>query len=551
MTLGASGCGAGRVAGRKASPRGVAVSGPVGGEPVVASTSDCSQSESEDVGARLDALFARRWKEAGVVVAPPVNDEAFLRRASLDLMGRVPSVEELGAYAAAPAETRRRDAVRRMLASEDFVVYWGRRHVELLLGGDEIRPRFQRELQAWAEDALRRGDGWDDMVNALLTAEGSTFDTPAGAFIVGLERQGQDAAVAARVSEAILGVQLECAQCHDHPYVDLSREDFWGMAAYFARTRVRPDRSTRPAAFLVADTERGETRIASMDGGPRDLKIGPSFLGEAESSLAVRHIDYVAGDRRTALASRVLASPLTAKAAVGRVWTDLFGAGISGPWNDLGGPGAIHDPALDLLADAFVAHDWDLRWLLETLVIGEVYGRSAIGDEAGRRDAEASFARARIRPLSAEQLYASLMTASGLDGHSGRGFRLATGQRRRATLREVQTVFPAPGAQSGLDGEVTVAQMLWLLNGSMTQAAPSPAAEPELGAMVQALADGEAPSAAVRALYRRLYAREPHGDELAAGTALIVAASSQRERAAAIEDLAFAMLVSTEFVTNH
>lgn len=510
-----------------------------------------------DAGEALDAALEARWVEAGVDVAPGVADDVFLRRASLDLIGRVPTVEERAAYLAAPTVRRRRVAVDRMLQSEAFVDYWARRHAQLLLGEEEaVKPIFMRGIERWAADALRDGQGWDDMVRDLLTAEGHLDEAPAGVFIVALERQGRDAAVAARVSESLLGVQLECAQCHDHPYDEFTREDFWGMAAYFARTRTRVDRSsTRRGArqFSIVERPRGETRIASELGGVRDTKVMPRFLGtpDAAAELAPSESHEVLATRRSLLAEHVLASDLAAKAAVGRVWTDLFGAGLHEPWNDLGGPHRGHDPILERLADDFEAHDWDLRWLLRTIVLSEAYGRSSSGLAAGRREAEAVFARARVRPLSAEQIFGSLMVVAGFERHGGRRFRRVTGQRPLSTLREVQSVFPAPGEQTGTDGEVTVAQALWLQNGGFTNAAPLEQARGELGVMVDQLADGEDVDAELCSLFHRIYGRDPGVDALRSLAATIETESTRAGRRAAWEDVAFALLTSTEFVTNH
>ena len=489
---------------------------------------------SDDTVGHIDTELRRRWDAAGVRVAGRIDDEGYLRRVSLDLVGRVPTPEELDAYKAHPPEQRRELAVERLLASDEFVDYWADRTVEFLMGDAEVKvPRFEGPTREWVAASMGPGKArWDEMVHEALTAEGSLQESGAPGFVAVQVKGGGNARLTDAVGDLFLGVQIGCAECHDHPYEAWKREDFWALSAGFARTRVRVDRSQKPPIPRVVNTRRGETRIETEPGGPKDKLIAPALLGEPVLVPEGTH-------RRDAMADAVVGSPLLAKAAAGRIWADFFGRGLEHPWNDLGGPNKRHDPILELLAASFVAADYDLRDLMRTVVRTEAYQRSSEGPAEGRVQAEKLFARARVRPLTDHQLVRVLGQVTGLEDLQGRAFKQAAGGRRVAVEDRVHDLFGA--TEEGEASEGNVPQALFLVAGRLTQ----PKALEQTGLVQAAVSSGDRRQR-VRFLYRTIYSREPTADELSWATA-----SLEGQQRAGVQDLAFAMLNSAEFLTNH
>jgi hypothetical protein len=247
--------------------------------------------------------------------------------------------------------------------------------------------------------------------------------------------------------------------------------------------------------------------------------------------------------RRETLARAMVGSELFAKAAVNRAWASLLGHGVVDPWDDLGGEGADHPELLDRLAAEFAAGGYDLKKLYKAIVLSDAYARSARGPES--KEATAEFARAPLRLLSADQLFDSLLVATGLE-RAGRGkFRKQVEQGKQRALREYLFVFPDDEmAEVDTDmGNVTQALLLW--NGEVTNLG---ALALEGGVLAEILAAGGDRGARLEAMFLAAYARRPTADEAARLGAWLEA---QGDGKAAYEDLYFAMLTSTEFVTNH
>lgn len=495
----------------------------------------------------LDAELERRWAERGIEPSPLASDAEFLRRASLDLIGRVPTRAEVEAFLADASSDKRSKTIDALLSSDEFAAHWAGIWVDALLPSDaRVRRIAGESLERYFSAALLENRAWDRVVDELLASEGSLDDAAqlgylAGRAARGVPREELVADLSSTTARVFLGAKIECAQCHDHPYdPSFSREDFWAQAAFFGRTKVAFDRSGEgPPAAEVRERPRGELRVALDDreDAPKQL-IAPRFMGAANEADAE--------DRRAQLAALIVEDPRFAEATVGHVWTRLLGRGIVEPWDDL--LDASERPALlTLLAAEFRASGHDLRALIRSVVLSQAYQRSSIGPQTEPTKiaaAEAAFARAAVRPLSAEQLFASLITVTGLEQVEGRAFRKAVRQRREAALLEYQFVFSDDemGSADAFSGNVP--QALLLLNGAITNQG---VVAREGGSLAEILSASEATDARLEALWLTVYGRRPSADELA----LAREAVGDGERARDWEDLMFAMLYSSEFASNH
>jgi hypothetical protein len=520
----------------------------------------------------LDELLVASWQKADVKIAPAASDAEFLRRASLDLLGRVPTLPETRAFLGDRAADRRLRLVDRLLASPELAEHFADVYSELLWRTEGGKRIERQDPRSWLVQAFNENRPYDRIVTDLLTATGDIASNGAGAFIAARARGGGGPeAVAGATARLFLGLQIQCAQCHDHPYdTRWKQEDFYGLVGYFARTRVRRERNMAldmmeggPASFAVVDQRRGEARMRP----PRsetDVVVAPRFLGRVLAASPEE-------SRRQTLARAVVGSDLFAKAMVARTWAQLFGQGLVDPWDDLGAENDRRHPALlARLADDFRASGHDVKALLRQIVLSPAYARSSarpdgLADDGGA--AVRAFAQARVRPLSPEQLFRSLLTVTGAEDMLRRrdGLRAqATGgaagrvpytvdrvdrQIERA-LREYRFTFEDDEMADTDTFDGSMPQALLLLNGELTN---NGARAGEDGVLDTILSSSRDPAQRLRDIFLSVYARPPTVEE---GRWLLpqLAEGAPARGAGArrvYEDLFFSLLISSESVTNH
>jgi hypothetical protein len=510
----------------------------------------------------VDPLIEALWREAKITPAPPAEDGAFLRRVSLDLVGRVPTLPEAKSFLADAAPDRRARTVDRLLASHEFAEHWGDVYADLLFGQERKAAKIEKQFdpESWLVQAFAENRGYDKVARELITASGDLRSNGAAGFVVARARGGGGPeAVTGAAARIFLGLQIQCAQCHDHPYDKRwKQEDFYGLVAYFARTKPKNEKITgdlsqmnmmmaegaEPApkkknkqqkTFVLVDVNRGEARMHRPHSEEDEL-VSPRFLGRAVDPQG-------AETRRQALARAIIGSDLFAKSMVSRTWAQLFGAGLVDPWDDLGGEHDPRHPALLVeLARAFVASGYDVKLLVRTIVLSTAYARSAgASDQAVR-----AFAQAGVRPLQPEPLFRSLVTATGAE-EMGRRKRdpERTEKRLGQAFKEYQFVFGDDEMAEANRFDGSVPQSLLLMNGELTNAG---ARAEEGGVLAQILEASADPAARLDDLFLAAYTRRPSAEERAP---LLAYLRSHRNAKAAYEDVFFALLTSTEAVTNH
>ncbi len=505
---------------------------------------DPSSSPAQDPASldALDAAIAAHWQLAGVTPTEPADDAEYLRRVSLDLVGRIPSADEVQRFTADDRSDKRAALVDDLLARDEFADHWADVLAETLLGGAvQDRPRLRDGLHTWLQTQLHDGEGWDDITTQMLTAQGEVQLEGPAAFMVVHGRKNQVEALTGQTARVFLGLQLQCAQCHDDPDDRFTQEQFYGLAAYYARTRSRFKKVDGVRVPSIVDKPRGEMRMPTEQDAPGD-RSGPR-VAPAFPALAAELSDDES--RRQTLARGIVDSPLFAKAAANHAWARMTGRGIVEPWDDLGGlEGAEHPALLEQLATELREHDHDLRWLLRRIALSSAYQRSSRGPSEGAVAREHAFAQAALRPMTSPQLLRSLLVATGLDDVQGRAFRREVQTRRNKLRKEYELVFDDDEMASTDAMSGNVPQALLLLNGELTNQGVAASH----GALAQLLDEHTEPDARIDALFVRVYGR-PATDSRRAELAAFL---DQRGHApAAYEDLMHAMLVSSEFLTVH
>ncbi len=384
-----------------------------------------------DVVKRLDAAMQEHWKAAGVAPVGRADDAAFLRRVWLDLAGVTPPAEDVPAFLADKDPNKRAKLIDKLLDSDEFADHWAAVWTQQLLGGR--RPIKQdkydgRVLRGYLRDAIKADVSYKTVTTELITGQGASDASGPADFL--LRYEGRPTDLVGAVFKNFQGVSLQCAQCHDHPFTHWKKDDFWGVAAYFGRLRLLASDDGDDSITAIMEARRGDLKVPdptakpNEDGSPAMKVVKPRFPGAARPGAPPPRAE---GGRRAALAAWITAddNPYFATRAVNDAWTRLFGAGLMPPVDGVDRGGSDDRTAMvNLLAADFKASDYDLKRLVRTIARSRAYQLSS-GDATpvkGDKAAETAdlqvrnFARFPARPLSVDQLYASVVRATGCKG---------------------------------------------------------------------------------------------------------------------------------------
>jgi Protein of unknown function (DUF1549)/Protein of unknown function (DUF1553) len=505
---------------------------------VEAQSGRSDRATPQDVAAELDELCERAWDEAGVRPVRESEDAEFLRRVCLDVEGVVPTETTVAEFLRTRDRERRVRTVRGLLYGPRYARFMAIRWANLLIGREQVLQSGGEEspLVRWLTQQLMANASWDSIVRALLSAEGALDENGATHYL--LRYNNQPAEVAGNAMKVFQGLQIQCAQCHDHPYkADWKQTDFWSVAAFFVRAG---QRNEEERVFLV-ERNQGQARLPAPPGQQGALVPPRFYTGQEIAAGPGQH-------RRRELGRLVTSSdnPYFARATVNRVWSFFFGRGLIDA-DDVQQTGDL-DTVLDALAQEFKASGYDMRRLCEVILSTRAYQLTSRGDEDDKFDQLDVFARAPLRTLAPEQLWFSFDRALDLDGweQSLRGERQTQFQdRRRQLARDFFRTFVGQGADT-LE-QNTIPQALALLNGPLTNPSLSVTGE-WANPLMQRIVDMRNHDERVSTLFLRIVGRPPDRAEL---RALRARGLSSTEQAVLLQDLAWALLNSSEFVYNH
>ena len=382
---------------------------------VAAREARAGEPDAAELAALIDQHVEARLSSEGLRPAELSDDAEFLRRVYLDLHGVVPTLDQASRFLADADPAKRARLVDALLASPRYGQYMADVWQGYLISplADDHRARADR-LRQWLAGEFNTRT-WDRIASELLTATGKMEENPAVTYLVEgrLPRSVPD--LTDLTSRYFLGVRLNCAQCHDHPFVNWKQQDFWGMAAFFAQVQT-PRRAKQVYELGVVDDPR--LTLASL----RDAGVPDGFLLCPPTFLGGQGVPAGKVPSRVALAKWLTSpeNPYFARAMVNRTWWRLFGRGIVQPVDDMHEANPpTHPQLLDLLARRFAESGFDLKFLTRAVVSSRAYQRtSRPGDAAtaaaDKQDRQAAlFGRMSIKVLSAGQLYDSLETVFG------------------------------------------------------------------------------------------------------------------------------------------
>jgi hypothetical protein len=484
--------------------------------------------------ALIDQQIAKTWADAQVPNAGPSEDTEFLRRLSLDLVGLLPSPEETLEFLKDTNPGKRAAKVDQLLARPEYAHAWAEIWETILVGYDEkSRNDSKRALYTWLRDEVfAKHLPYDKMVVALLSSSGINIENGPVNFLLRMTQKGggNGVAMASKASRLFMSTQIQCAECHDHPFDRFTQEDFKGMVAFFVRTKSKKvdAKDNKDTRYELYDDAKGE---ASFGEGKARKNVAPRFLDEIDPPKDL--------SRREAFVQLLIRpeNPLFAKAVVNRYWARFFGRGIIDPVDDFSNRfKPSHPELLDRLSKEFVAQGHDLAWLIRTIVNSKTYQLSSRKPE--NASADRFFSYADTRPLTPEQLYKSLTAVLGLQ--DGQGVMKNPGDM----LRQLRQKFGDEELADRGSFQGTIPQALMIMNSSLPNSEIG-RANNKLDRILKQFAD---PEQRLERIFLTVLCRLPSNREMAAYLPYVKTSGARKEP---YEDVYWVLLNSSEFLFNH
>ncbi len=517
-----------------------------------------SQVAISQVAIDVDRLLER---ETAVAAAKPagVDDETFLRRVMLDLIGQPPTPEETTLFVLDTSPDKRALLVERLLADRRFGENWGRYWRDVIFyRRTEDRALIGSELAAnYLAEQLNNNVAWDRVATALVTAEGEVMED--GATALFFAHRGEPEAVVAEATRIFNGIQISCAQCHDHPTDRWKRDEFHRMAAFFPRVALRPNPMKGPLDLTVAASDfepRFGPRMPAMRVRGTLEHYMPDLKDPQARGTLMQPVFFVTGEsvpvgtkdelRRTKFATELTRreNPWFARAMVNRVWAELVGEGFYEPVDDMGPDRQCAAPeTLDRLATAFTDSNYDVKRLYRIVTQTAAYQRPS---RSRRGPDDAPFTANVASRLRGDQIFNQLAGLLGIvepppgagPGPGGNGAAAALRRGPRFLFNQVFGYDPSNPREEEVG---SVPQALVLMNSPLINAAISSRRGMLAGLLARIPKDDEL----TMELYLRTLGRQPNATELAACRDLVKEAGDRGE---AYEDILWSLINSTEFL---
>jgi hypothetical protein len=514
--------------------------------PVRAGDPAAKPMTAEKLADTIDQMIEAKWRDKEVKPAPLADDTEFLRRLSLDVGGRIPAVQDVRLFLGDKSPEKRHKAVDKLLDSPlystHFAAVW-----RALMVPDNNNAFLQGngpQLERWLKKRLRENARYDDMVREIITTP-VTFNggmRPGGRaptnepsplpFYTANEMKPEN--LAAATSRLFLGVKIECAQCHNHPFAKWKREQFWEYAAFFAGLQ-RDGQN-----FFGTFRELNDRREIAIPNTTQVVQAG--FLDGTEPRWK-----YKVGPRVT-LADWVTSAenPYFAKAAANRLWAHFFGVGIVDPVDDLADEKAepSHPELLDELARQFASHKFDLKFLIRAITLSKTYQLTSAQTDTSQEDMRL-FARVPVKGMTADQLFDSVSVATGY--REPRGMDNPFIFNGNSPRNEFVTKFASQDKRT--ESQTSILQALALMNGKLVADATSV----ERSVALAAVADAPFLDTAgkVEALFLGTLSRKPTSAETERFVKYVEGGGPQKDKKKALADVFWALLNSSEFILNH
>lgn len=485
----------------------------------------------------IDTLVHNKLRKLRMEPSEVCSDQEFIRRVSLDIAGTMPTRGEYELFVADTDPQKREKLIDELLQRKEFVDIWVMKWAELLQVrtiANRVEKKPMLAYYNWLREKVASNTPMDQMVNELLGASGGSFTNPATNYY---QTETATLKVSENIAQVFMGMRIQCAQCHNHPFDRWTMDDYYGFAAFFSQ--IGRKRGEDPRETIIFNSGSGEVRHLVDN---RVMK--PKFLGGEEPDLAGR-------DRREVLAGWLASdqNPFFATNLANIVWAHFFGQGIINEVDDV----RVSNPAVNAellaeLARRFSEYKYDLRKIVRDICNSRTYQLSTRTNESNATD-HSNFAHAELRRIRAEILLDCVsQVTSTQDKFPGlpvgaRAVQIADGN----TATYFLTTFGRASRETVCSCEVkmepNLSQALHLINGDTSNN------KIKQGGLIPALLKEEkTPAEIITELYIRCFTRPPREEELASLVALLDDSESKQE---ALEDIFWSLLNSREFLFNH
>ncbi|MCX7394009.1 MAG: DUF1549 and DUF1553 domain-containing protein [Planctomycetales bacterium] len=500
----------------------------------------------------INDLIRKGWTDNNVEPSPVADDAEWLRRVTLDINGHIPALDDVETFLADKDKLKRSKLIDRLLEDPAYVRHWTTIWSNLCIGQKTPRRVSRGGMQKFFRDAFRKNRPWNEVVFDLVAAEGHYEHSGAVNFLLA-QMQDQDDGVqmTAKTTRLFLGMQVQCTQCHDHPFNKFKQDQFWQFNSFFKQTAKIDHRKYNPATGRM---DEDFSEIVERD------YAGPVYFEKRNGLMQVAYPNYFgievdpadSIERRKELAKLMIAGqkPLVAVAFVNRMWCHFFGYGFTHPIDDWG----IHNPPsnpelAERLATEFVTSGYDCRRLIRWITNTEAYHLTSSRTKKNEQDNPAAgepalFSHPSVKAMTAEQLYDSLIVATNAHRSTRTGWENSEQQRQKWLQQFIREFGTDDGEESNsFDG--TIPQALMMMNGELVNEA---CRLQEGSHLFELLSQKGNDLQKTKRLFLTVLGRPPTKIELKKIQLCLKGASDQRT---VFQDVFWALLNSNEFIFNH
>ncbi len=506
---------------------------------------------------RINQAIQEQLDREKIPVSSLADDSEFLRRVYLDITGRIPTYEQTTAFLDSKQPDKRTRLIDELLGRQEyglhFATVWRDLIVDRTPENSQVRQAYSWEFITWLAEEFNKGKGWNETVTAMLTAEGESKKNPATMLVLAnrMSNYPRPPDLVSTTGRLFMGMQLRCAQCHDHPYVpEWKQDDFWGLAAFFSQVRdlaMKPDGSSPDPSFFEKPNPDAKKETSYLNRAKREGFLPPligaqiSIPGQADLTKAARVARArfflgtqpelsAEGPYRPRLAAWLTApeNPYFARAAVNRLWSHFFARGLVHPVDDMRpDQAASHPQLLDLLEKEFKTHGFNHKHLIRCICNSQAYQRTSRPLPKNASD-RTLFSHQAIKLLSPDQTIDSLAIAVGRPP--------ATGKNRDQMTTPFVTKEADADATEFTHG---IPQFLLQMNAGPANSPP---------ALLGKLTTKKPKEEAVTALYLAALSRSPRPEELKRMLAYL---DTEPNLNKGYSDIYWVLLNSAEFILNH
>lgn len=485
----------------------------------------------------IDELVFANWKNLHLLPAEICDDETFLRRSTIDLVGLLPTAEERTRFLSSQDPDKRSKWIDELLERKDFLDLWVMKWAEMLQirTANGLSSKGLQRYDAWLRKAVHDGRKIDEILAELIPASGGTFQNPSTIYY---QTETTPQLLAENIAQAFLGTRIQCAQCHNHPFDRWTMDDYYGFANFFCQVGYKVAKD--PREVLVYNTGEGSLKHPV---GERD--VAPKFLG-GEVPPFSKGDDY-----RIALATWLTSKNNKAFSnhLSNVIWAHFMGVGIVEPVDDVRISNPPSNPALlNKLGEKLAEYDFDIKPLIRDICNSSTYQLATTSNPSNQWD-QRHFSKARVRRMFAEVLLDCVNEVTDTQDRfpgllpGARAIHVADARTTHYFLNTFGRATRNTPCSCEVQTNPTLSQALHLLNGENTTGKIL-----EGQFIDKMLSNGQTPESIIQAIYIRCYSREPSPEEK---TKLIERVNQAADKQSELVDIFWAVLNSNEFIFNH